>query len=120
MLNKFSCIGHIGVISQRFTPSGVEICDMRLALNEYYKNKEGEKVEKTEWVSVQVFGKQAATCNKYLSKGRLVYVEGNLRTRQYEKDGENRYYTYVQGKVVQFLDRKRNDEPSSISEEEQE
>jgi single-strand DNA-binding protein len=69
-----------------------------------WNDQDGQRQERTEWHNVVVWGKQAETCGQYLSKGRQVYVEGSIRTRQYDdKDGNRRYMTEVIAQRVQFL-----------------
>lgn len=73
-------------------------------MNESYKDKSGEKQERVEWVRIQVWGDQAESCSKYLSKGRSVYVEGRLQTRSWDdKDGTKRYSTEIVADRVVFL-----------------
>jgi single-strand DNA-binding protein len=77
----------------------------RSRLTKSYTDKEGNRQERTEWHQVVVFGKVAETCEKYLTKGRLVYVEGRLRTREYEakNNGGKRQRTEIVASRVQFL-----------------
>jgi single-strand DNA-binding protein len=88
----------------RSIPSG-QVANFTLATSESYKNREGQQQERTEWHNVVVYGKQAELCGQYLKKGRQVYVEGRLQTRQYEaKDGTGtRYRTEIIAQRVQFL-----------------
>jgi len=103
-LNKVILIGNLGADPElKFTPSGQSVCNLRLATTEKWKNKDGEKQEKTEWHRVTVWGKQAENCAKYLEKGRPVYVEGQLQTRSYDKDGQKHYATDVRADEVKFL-----------------
>lgn len=94
-LNKVTIIGNLGKDPEvRYMPSGEAICNFSVACNEQWKKKDtGEKQEHTEWFRVTVFGKLAEVCSKYLTKGKQVYIEGKLRTRSYEKDGETKYAT---------------------------
>lgn len=115
-LNKVLLIGNLGKDPEvRFTPSGKAVGRFPLATSEMWNDQAGEKQERTEWHNVVVWGKQAETCGQYLSKGRQVYIEGSIRTRQYDdKDGNRRYMTEVIAQRVQFLggDRGRtNDAP---------
>src|SRR5690606_41845225 len=66
-------------------PSGAGVCEFRLATNENWTDKNGQRQERTEWHRVVVWGKKAESCSKYLSKGRQVFVEGRLRTRRSEE-----------------------------------
>ena len=75
-----------------------------VATSEVWNDKEGQRQERTEWHNVVVWGKQAETCGQYLAKGRQVFVEGSIRTRQYDdKDGNKRYITEIIAQRVQFL-----------------
>lgn len=111
-LNKVILIGRLGQDPKlTYLPSGQPVAEIRLATSESYKNKDGEKVESTEWHTVKVYGRSAEFCGNYLSKGRLIYVEGTLRTRTWEdQQGQKKYFTEVvvtaPGHTVQFLDSK--------------
>jgi single-strand DNA-binding protein len=88
----------------RYTPSGSGVCELRLATNESWTDKSGQRQERTEWHRIVVWGKRAELCSKYLSKGRQVYVEGRLRTRSWDdKDGVKRYTTEIVANDIQFL-----------------
>ncbi|MBF0482390.1 MAG: single-stranded DNA-binding protein [Desulfovibrionaceae bacterium] len=108
-VNKVILIGRLGQDPKlAYLPSGSPAAEFTLATDESYKNREGQKVEQTEWHRIKVYGKPAEFCSNYLSKGRLVYVEGTLRTRKWEKDGVTHYTTEVvvsgPGHTVQFMD----------------
>ena len=108
-VNKVILIGHLGQDPDvRYLPSGDPVANVRLATSETWKARNtGERQERTEWHSVVFFGKLAETVKQYLHKGSKIYVEGKLRTRQYEKDGEKRYSTEVVvdvGGTMQMLD----------------
>lgn len=104
-VNKAIVIGYLGrdpEISE--TSGGNKVCRLNVATTRVWNNKQtNEKVEETEWHRISVWGKQAESCKKYLSKGRMVYVEGRLRTSSYDKDGQKHYSTEIVGEVVQFL-----------------
>ena len=103
-VNKAIIVGNLGRDPEmRETRSGVAVCNLNVATTHSYKNKNGEKVEETEWHRVVVFGKQAEHCEKYLAKGRQVYVEGRIQTSEYEKDGVKKYSTQIISDRVQFL-----------------
>ena len=104
-MNKVMLVGNLGKTPEiRHIASGTAVCDLRLATNESYKDKEGHEVKKTEWHDVVVWGKQAENCSKYLKKGRKVYVEGKLSTRVWEdSEGNKRYSTEVIAFSVKFL-----------------
>lgn len=104
-VNKVILIGNLGADPEkRYTGTGLAVCNLRMATTDRWNDKEGNKQERTEWHRVVVYGAQAENCEKYLAKGRQVYVEGNLRTRQWEdKEGQTRYTTEVIAQRVQFL-----------------
>ena len=105
-LNKVTLIGHLGQDPElRNLPSGQAVGRFSVATDEPYTDKEGNRQEHTEWHQVVVFGKVAETCEKYLARGRQVYVEGRLRTREYEakNNGGKRQRTEIVAHRVQFL-----------------
>ncbi len=103
-VNKAIIIGNLGRDPEmRETRSGAAVCNLNVATTHAYKSKSGEKVEETEWHRVVVFGKTAEHCEKYLAKGRQVYVEGRIQTSEYEKDGVKKYSTQIIADRVQFL-----------------
>jgi len=104
-VNKVILVGHLGADpDMRFTPSGQGVCELRVATSESWNDKNGQKQERTEWHRVVVWGKRAEVCSKYLSKGRQVYIEGRIQTRNYDdKEGHKRYITEVIANDVQFL-----------------
>ena len=104
-VNKVILVGRLGQNPEvRYTPSGAAVANFSVATNESWMDKSGQKQERTEWHKVVVWGKTAENCNQYLSKGRQVYVEGRLQTRQWQdKDGQTKYTTEVQAQTIQFL-----------------
>jgi len=104
-VNKVILIGNLGADPElRYTPSGTAVCNFRIATNESYKDREGNQVEKTEWHNVVAWERLAEICGEYLKKGRPVYVEGSLQTRQWEdQDGNTRYTTEVKAREMQML-----------------
>jgi single-strand DNA-binding protein len=98
-------IGNLGKDPEvRFTPGGQAVARFSLATSEVFNDREGQRQERTEWHNIVVWGKQAETCGQYLAKGRQVYLEGSIRSRQYDdKDGNKRYITEVIAQRVQFL-----------------
>jgi single-strand DNA-binding protein len=104
-VNKVILIGNLGRDPElRYTQGGMARCNLNVATTRTYTNRSNEKVDETEWHRVVVWGKQAESCNQYLAKGRQVYVEGRLRTHDYEdKDGTKRWMTEVVAETVQFL-----------------
>lgn len=98
-------MGNLGAKPElRATKAGGSVTTLRVATNESFTDADGNKVEKTEWHAVVVFGKTAENCEKYLDKGRSVFVEGKLQTREWEdKDGNKRYSTEIVAQSVQFI-----------------
>ena len=108
MLNKVMLIGRLGKDPEvRSTSNGSPIANLRIATDESYVDKEGNKVDRTEWHTVVVFQRQAENCQTYLRKGSLVFVEGSLQTRKWQdQQGQDRYTTEIKAHRVQFLDRR--------------
>ncbi len=108
MLNRVMLIGRLGRDPElRYTQNGSPVASLRIATDESYTDKDGQRVDRTEWHSVVVFQRSAENCNQYLRKGSLVYVEGKLTTRKWQdQNGQDRYTTEVRADRVQFLDRK--------------
>ena len=103
-VNKVILVGNLGADPElKYTPSNRALCNLRIATTEVYKDKGGQRQEKTEWHRVTVWGDSAQNCSKYLAKGRSVYVEGRLQTRSYDKDGQKHYATDVVADRVVFL-----------------
>jgi single-strand DNA-binding protein len=105
-LNRVTIIGHLGQDPElRYLTIGQAVGRLSVATDESYTDKEGNRQERTEWHQVVVFGKVAETCGKYLAKGRQIYVEGRLRTREYEakNNGGKRQRTEIVASRVQFL-----------------
>jgi single-strand DNA-binding protein len=104
-VNKVILIGNLGRDPEtRYTTGGDAVTNLRIATTETWKDKAGEKQEKTEWHSVVLFGRQAEVAGEYLKKGRSVYIEGRLQTRKYtDKDGHEKYATEVVGDRMQLL-----------------
>ena len=104
-VNKVILVGNLGADPEtRYTPSGTAITSVRIATSESWKDKQtGEQQERTEWHRVDFFGRLAEIAGEYLKKGRQVYVEGRLRTDEYEKDGVKRYSTKIVADEMQML-----------------
>ncbi len=109
-LNKVILIGRLGADPDvRYTQSGLPVVRFNLATNERVPVGEGNWEDRTEWHRIVAFGKIAENCANYLSKGRLVYVEGRLRTNQWEDaQGVRRYTTEIMASDVGFLDSGRD------------
>jgi single-strand DNA-binding protein len=119
-LNRVQLIGRLGKDPEtRFTPTGKKVAHFSLAVSNRWKSASGETKENTEWVNIEVWGGLADICQQYLQKGRLVYIEGRLKTEKFEDKGETRYYTKVVALQMQMLDRKPEEEPVAAVEEAQ-
>ena len=108
MVNKVFIVGRLSRDPEiRYTQNGSAIANMTVATDESFTGSDGNKVERTEWHRVTVFGKAAENCGNYLGKGSLVHVEGSLSTRKWQdKNGQDRYTTEIKAQRVQFLDRR--------------
>jgi single-strand DNA-binding protein len=105
-VNKVIIIGNLGAKPElKYLPSGQAVCELRIATNESFTDKQQQKQERTEWHRVVVWGKQGENCAQYLDKGRSCYVEGRLQTRSWDdkNSGEKRYMTEIVANTVQFL-----------------
>jgi single-strand DNA-binding protein len=97
-------IGNLGQDPEiRYTPSGLPVVNFSLATDERYLDKDGKRQEGVQWHQIVVIGKLALVCNVYLKKGREVFVEGRLRTREWENNGSNVRRTEIVASRVQFL-----------------
>ncbi|GGW46724.1 single-stranded DNA-binding protein [Arenibacter certesii] len=117
-LNKVMLIGHLGdEIKMHYFEGGNCIGRFPLATNETYTNRQtGERVTNTDWHNIVVRNKAAEVCEKYLSKGDKVYVEGRLKNRQWQgEDGNTRYTTEVHVQEFTFLSTKKGDDPGAQS-----
>jgi single-strand DNA-binding protein len=108
MINKAILIGRLGKDPEvRYTPDGTMVTNFTLATDEQWKDKSGEKVQKTEWHRIVTFGKLAEICGNYLVKGKMVFIEGRIQTRSWEdKDGVKRYTTEIVANDMKMLDSK--------------
>ena len=109
-LNKVMIIGNLGRDPEmRYTPNGAAVTSFSVAVNRRWTSQDGQQQDETEWFNVVAWNKLAETCNQVLGKGRLVYVEGRLRTRSWDgQDGQKHYRTEVVASAVQFLDSARS------------
>ena len=95
-LNRVQLIGRLGKDPEsKFTPTGRKVTHFSIAVSNYWKSKEGESKEYTEWVNVEAWGRLGEVCGDYLKKGSLVFVEGRLKTDRYEDKGDTKYFTKV-------------------------
>lgn len=113
-LNKVLLIGTLGFDPDcRVTASGQRVANLRMVTNEsYFDRTTNQRKETAEWHRVVVWGKQAEVVEKYLSKGRQVYVEGRLRSREWEKDGQKRTSVEIMAQRVIFLGGKGEGAPA--------
>lgn len=104
-LNKATIIGNLGSDPEmRHTATGTAVCELRVATNEKWTDKQGQKQERVEWHRIVAWDKLAILCSEFLRKGRQVYVEGRLQTRSWDdKDGNRRYTTEIVASQVIFL-----------------
>lgn len=107
-LNKVQIIGNLGRDPEmRYTANGRAIATMSVACSRRFTTQDGERREETEWVRVVAWARLAELASQYLAKGRSVYVEGRLQTREYEdREGQRRFMTEVVAQDIQFLDRR--------------
>ena len=103
--NKVILLGNLGRDPElRFLPNGDAVCNFSIATTDSWKDKAGEKQEKTEWHNIVMYRKLAEIAGEYLKKGRPVYLEGRLQTRKWQtKDGQDRYTTEIVADNMQML-----------------
>lgn len=115
MLNKAQIIGRVGRDPEmRYLPSGEAVASFTMATSERWKDKAtGEMKEATEWHNISTFGRLAEIVGEYVKKGGLVYVEGKITTRKYEKDGVERYATSIKADTMKLLSGKEEGQQSA-------
>ncbi|HNZ64855.1 MAG TPA: single-stranded DNA-binding protein [Smithella sp.] len=108
MVNKVILIGRLGKDPEvRYTPDGTMVTNFNLATDEQRKDKNGEKIQRTEWHKIVTWGKLAEICGNYLVKGKLIYIEGRIQTRSWEdKEGMKRFTTEIIASNMMMLDSK--------------
>jgi single-strand DNA-binding protein len=104
-VNKVILVGNLGRDAElRYTPGGAAVATINMATTEVWNDKAGQRQEKTEWHRVVLWGKSAESLSEYLTKGKQIYVEGRLQTRQWDdKDGNKRYTTEIRGDRIVLL-----------------
>lgn len=113
-INKVILVGNLGKDPEtRYLPSGGAVTNVTVATSENWKDKDGQRQERTEWHKVVFFNKLAEIAAEYLKKGSKVYVEGSLRTRSYDKDGQKHYTTEIVASEMQMLDGKGGGSPDA-------
>jgi single-strand DNA-binding protein len=112
MINKVILVGRLGKDPEiRSTPGGTSVAKFTVATDERYTDKSGEKQERTEWHNITAWGKLGEICGQYLKKGKLVYIEGSIRTDSWDdkESGQKKYRTEIVARDMKMLDR-RGDE----------
>ena len=106
-VNKMIIIGNLGSEPEmRFTPNGNPVTSFSVATNWRYTTSQGERKEETQWFTVVTWNRLAEQCNQFLTKGRLVYAEGRLRTRMWDgQDGQKHFRNEIIANKVTFLDK---------------
>ena len=115
-LNRVQIIGNLGADPhQKETPKGTKVTTFSVAVNRFWKGEDGKANKRTDWFSAEAWGKTGEICARLLEKGSLVYLEGELRTDRYEKDGETKYFTKIVVQRLQKLDssEKEKEEPEA-------
>ncbi len=104
-VNKVILVGNLGKDPElRYTPSGAAVATFSIATTERYKDRDGNRQEKTEWHNIVAWRQLAEICGKYLHKGKQVYIEGKIQTRSYDdRDGNKRYITEIVADQMQML-----------------
>lgn len=107
-VNKVILVGHLGRDPEvRYTQGGQAVANFSLATTEQYSKRDGEREERTEWHRIVAWGRLAEICGEYLSKGRQVYIEGRIQTREWEdREGEKRRTTEIVAREMQMLGRR--------------
>ena len=107
-VNKVILVGHLGRDPElRYTQSGQPVANFTLATSESYSKRDGEREERTEWHRIVAWGRLAEICAEYLSKGRQIYIEGRIQTREWEdREGEKRRTTEIVAREMQMLGRR--------------
>ena len=118
MINKVILLGNVGADPEvRALDGGKKVARIRVATTERYTDQQGNKQEQTEWHSITLWGGLADVVDKYLHKGSQVYIEGKIRTREYEAKGEKRYATEIMANDMKLLGRPKdaNDAPQAVA-----
>jgi len=117
-LNRVQLIGRLGRDPERrYTPSGKPYAIFSLAVDRRWRTPEGELRQATDWFTVEAYGRLGEICEQYLSKGRLVYIEGRLRVFTIEREGQRRRIVRIVARDMQMLDRRPEEEPIEAAEE---
>ncbi len=113
MVNRVILVGRLGKDPEmRYTASGAPVTHFSLATDESWKDQNGERQKRTEWHNIVVWNKLAETCSQYLAKGKMVYIEGRIQTREWDdKDGNKRRTTEIVASDMRMLERKSDGAP---------
>src|SRR5437879_3306604 len=112
-VNKVILVGHVGKDPEvKYLEGGVAVAKFTLATSESYKNKEGNKVDQTEWHNVVMWRQLAEIVEKYVKKGQLLYVEGKIKTRTYGEDSNKKYFTEIIADQMTMLGSKKDADSS--------
>jgi single-strand DNA-binding protein len=116
MINKVQLIGRLGSDPEtKEFSGGKSVVNFSVATSESWKDKEGNKQEKTEWHNVQAFGKLGEICQRYLQKGASVFIEGKIIYSKSEKDGKTTYFTKIVARDMKMLGSKGDNQNSNQS-----
>lgn len=119
MLNQVHLIGRLGKDPEVKAVGDKKVCKFSVATSEKYKDKEGNKIEKSEWHNIVIWGNLADVCGQYLKKGSLVSLQGKITIKEYEKDGVKKYNTEIVCDAMQMLGDK-NDSSTTQNQTQQE
>ncbi len=117
MINKVILVGHVGKEPEiKYIDNGTAVAQFSLATNETYKDKSGNRVEKTEWHNIVLWRGLAEIVEKYVKKGDQLYIEGKIRTRSWDdKDGNKKYITEIVADSMQMMGKKGSGESKGVS-----
>ena len=111
-INKVILVGNVGRDPEvKYLDGGVAVARFSLATTESYKNKEGQKIESTEWHNIVMWRGLAEIAEKYVRKGKMLYIEGKIRTKQYGEENNKKYFTEIVADQMTMLGGPRTDNP---------
>ncbi len=117
MVNRVTLVGRLGRDPEtKFTGSGQAVANFSIATDETYKDKQGARQKRTEWHRIIVWGKQAEIAQQYLKKGALIFVEGRIQSREWEKDGEKHRSFEIVSSNFRMLEAKKNGDQAAQTE----
>ena len=114
-INKVILVGNVGRDPEmKSLPSGTHLCKFSLATTDKrFKDEDGNP--RTEWHNIVTWGKLAEICDRYVTKGKQLYIEGSIRTRSYEQDGQKKYFTEIHAQTMEMLGSRQGDSGGSRS-----